>query len=207
MVPQSNNIALCLAAMLVATSSVQAQRSTVPKRQRVFNNRKLESSDAVFGIDQQQRRKKANLRSNDEMSISLITPEMPMPPQRFEASMPLTESMFGLSIPMVELPAAEETDTVSLGNDDSADIVILFSFLAGISAMVVGAVALFAKMRRVHRSEVDDEAAQSDMENERQPPYSPSSGGIEVVPFSDEDDLTDFANVDLTGKGHEIILS
>eukprot|EP00585_Thalassiosira_rotula_P022101 CAMPEP_0196223988 /NCGR_PEP_ID=MMETSP0912-20130531/47735_1 /TAXON_ID=49265 /ORGANISM="Thalassiosira rotula, Strain GSO102" /LENGTH=87 /DNA_ID=CAMNT_0041503183 /DNA_START=8 /DNA_END=271 /DNA_ORIENTATION=- len=68
------------------------------------------------------------------------------------------------------------------GSDESS--VIIASFLVGMSALVFGAMALFVKMRQVHRREVNRERAQ-----EAASPLSPHSVVTEaaIVPFYDDD--------------------
>ena len=82
----------------------------------------------------------------------------------FNLSIPLTDADF--SLPLIEeLPLPTEThgDEYEFsfldseeGNDGST--LILASFLAGISALVLAAGALFVKMRRVHGRQMTDES-------------------------------------------------
>ena len=120
------------------------------------------------------KRKARQLGSEEELSLS-----MPLQSATFELSisMPyLEESEFelssmslsleqaelslSLSLPMFEdLPTEtvgeQVSDVVSVDRSKSSSTLILCSFIAGLSALVVGATAMFLKMQRVHARELE----------------------------------------------------
>lgn len=206
----SINIALCLTATLIMASTTQAQiMSTVPKRHRSksdYNKSKVfgRKQRQLRGQQQQQQRKKKSLRKLEgDFSMPLQESEfdmsMPSGPgvrmmsmsiheSEFDLSMPLHESEFDLSMPMDGLPTQtvgdEMEDVIALGENVSnsdGNTLILASFLAGISALVVGAAALFVKTRQ---------------KRNRQPEQ------MRVVILASRDDLND-----MEGVGREIVIT
>ncbi|KAL7549182.1 hypothetical protein ACHAWF_017137 [Thalassiosira exigua] len=82
-----------------------------------------------------------------------------------DEDMSLQQMEMDLSIPSEDISTEthgdELGDTVSLGDSDSNNAgssLILASFLAGISALLVGAAALFVKMRRVHGRQAESQS-------------------------------------------------
>ena len=120
------------------------------------------------------KRKARQLGSEEELSLS-----MPLQSATFELSisMPYLEesefelSSMSLSLEQAELslsmslPMFEDRPTENLGEQDSevvsvdrsksSSTLILCSFIAGLSALVVGATAMFLKMQRVHALELE----------------------------------------------------
>ena len=91
------------------------------------------------------------LRSKPQMSMPLGGPgarmmSIPLQELRFEMSMALPRSGFDLSLSM----PMDDTEVVTLdnGSNSGGNAPLLASFLAGMSAVVVGSLALFAKMRQ-----------------------------------------------------------
>ena len=110
--------------------------------------------------------------------------------------MPLQESEFYLSMPTDELPTqthgGELGDVIALGENASnsdGNAVILASFLAGISVLVVGAAALFVKMRQKHNRQAEESQEREDTQ-------------MRVVSFAASDDLND-----IEGVGREIVIT
>ena len=102
--------------------------------------------------------------------------------EQSEGSMPLEEAAFSLSLEEVafsmtledsfsmSMPDSEPSQAEGTGDLESSGSVgsstlILASFLAGISVLVVGATALFVKRRKAH-SKHADEASESDRVHE-----------------------------------------
>jgi len=100
--------------------------------------------------------------------------------EQSEGSMPLEEAAFSLSLEEVafsmtledsfsmSMPDSEPSESVDLdnGGNSNGGKLILGSFLAGISVLVVGATALFVKMRKAHSKHASDEASESDRVHE-----------------------------------------
>ena len=105
---------------------------------------------------------------------------MPLEESRFDISMPLEESRFDISMPLnvfdmsMSMPTEgdipkDEDLTVVLGENESGSAtLILASFLAGLSVLVVGAMACFVKMRKVHNKQVLEEREEDFIEEQRQ---------------------------------------
>ena len=159
-------MALCLTAMLATTSTTQAQISTIPKRYRSeLNNSKPKEfgrkQRQQIGQQQQGRREaksgkqEGNLsmplqRSGFAMSVPLGGPGVRMmsillQELRSEMSMALPRSGLDLTLSMPMDDA--EVVTLDNGSDSDGNAPLLASFLTGMSAVVVGSLALFAKMR------------------------------------------------------------
>ena len=136
------NISLCLLVMAVAASTTQAQLSSVPKRHRTASN----NIPQEFGRQQHQQRgqhqrKMADARRKVE-----------------DLSMPMTTAAeLSMSLPMEEAITNKDAlaDNINLGTSPDERPYILASFLTGISAFVIGAVAMFVKMRQIHSREVE----------------------------------------------------
>jgi len=166
-------IALCLTAMLTAPHITRAQIANVHKRYRS----KLDyNKSKEFGRKQRHRRGQQQQKHNENNLRKLD--DLTMPPQESEfdmsvpskpivrmMSIPLQESAFDLSMPMGDIPAqtdGDDLEVVSLANGGDSDDsgTLLASFLAGISALVVGSVVFFVKMRqkpRCHAEEIQQE--------------------------------------------------
>ena len=145
------------------SGNVAASPASVERRQIMHN----ESNITV-------KRKARHLASEEELSLS-----MPLQSATFELSisMPYLEesefelSSMSLSLEQAELslsmslPMFEDRPTENLGEQDSevvsvdrsksSSTLILCSFIAGLSALVVGATAMFLKMQRVHARELE----------------------------------------------------
>ena len=207
MVSQSKSsisIALCLTAMLMTTPTTQAQLSTIPKRYRSNsdNNKPQElGRKQRQERGQQQQRNKENLRKLEgDLSMPLQASEfdmsMPSGPRVRMMSMPLQESEFYLSMPTDELPTQthgdELGDVIALGENGSnsdGSTIILASFLAGISVLVVGAAALFVKMRQKHSRHAEESQEREDTQ-------------MREVSFASHGDLND-----IEGGGREIVIT
>ena len=72
--------------------------------------------------------------------------------------MPMTTAAeLSMSLPMEEAITNKDAlaDNINLGTSPDERPYILASFLTGISAFVIGAVAMFVKMRQIHSREVE----------------------------------------------------
>ena len=178
-----------------STAHTTHDASFVPKRHRSAHNKATPGGfgrrQQTHQQEQQQQQqqllpnKRRNLRTknddsrklNDGLSNSLSMPASityvdDFPPPILEAtfsndmSIPLVGADFDLSLPSIESEAVQP-ETVSLDNgDDGSSTTILASFVAGVSALVVAAAALFVKMRSVRNKELDAESA-NDEEDEQ----------------------------------------
>ena len=82
-------------------------------------------------------------------------------------SMPLEEAAFSMSMPDSEPSQSEGTGDLESSGSVGSSTLILASFLAGISVLVVGAAALFIKMRKEYGRQLDsDEESESDRMHE-----------------------------------------
>ena len=106
------------------------------------------------------------------MNIEQQTGSMPlgsMPLEIFDfdfGSMPLEEAAFSMSMPDSEPSQSEGTGDLESSSVGSSTL-ILASFLAGISVLVVGATTLFIKMRKEYGRQLDsDEESESDRMHE-----------------------------------------
>ena len=120
-------------------------------------------------------RKTRQLVESEELSMS-----MALETNTFDLSLSvpsLDESEFGsmsllleeaelslsLSLPMFEDSPTEpniaepESETASLETSNAASTLILSSFITGLSALVIGATAMFLKMKRLHAREVEQD--------------------------------------------------
>jgi hypothetical protein len=120
-------------------------------------------------------RKTRQLVESEELSMS-----MALATNTFDLSLSvpsLYESEFGsmslsleeaelslsLSLPMFEdsptdtIEAEPESETAPLETSNAASTLILSSFIAGLSALVIGASAMFLKMKRLHAREVEED--------------------------------------------------
>ena len=182
MVSQSKssiNIALCLTAMLTTASTTQAQLSNIPTRYRTkFDYRPQEfgrKQHQQRGQQQQQNRKKTNLRElegdlpipiqESELDVpwgsSVRLMSIPLQESGFDPTMPLQESGFVLSMPTGDNPTqvhVDDVEDITLGKGGNSDgkTPILASFLAGISALAVGAAVFFVKKQQNHGSQVEE---------------------------------------------------
>lgn len=120
------------------------------------------------------KRKTRELASDEELSLSM--PQLKSATFDLSMSIPsLEESEFGissmsllleqaelslsLSLPMfddvpTEMPM-DESETISTERSNASSTLILSSFIAGLSALVVGATAMFLKMQRLHARELE----------------------------------------------------
>ena len=121
---------------------------------------------------------------------------MPLQESNFDMPMPLQESDFDLSMPTDGLPTQthgdELGDVIALGENASnsdGNAVILASFLAGISVLVVGAAALFVKTRQKHNRRAEES---QERENTQ----------MRVITLASRDDLND-----MEGVGREIVIT
>ena len=153
----SINIALCIGAMLVAASTTQAQLANVPKRYRSKNSVLV---DQEFGRHSRQQKNqqassaaRRNLRhlegsmsmvSNDGLDFTGLTR---MKGFDLDGSMSMSMPQ-NIVVPDGDSEPSESTQ--ELESNNGSDTVVMASFLAGISALVVGAMALFVKMRQRH---------------------------------------------------------
>ena len=145
-----------------------------------------------------------------ELSMPIVESEMSMPLTMFDMSIPLMEAELELSMPSVDRPsdsAGEEADIVTLENGSSSgSTLILASFLAGVSALVVAATAMFIKMRKVHSKECMENGDADTMEGQQ---AAPTIGQImmsqknPVVSFASHDEINDFSEGE---NAHEITL-
>lgn len=198
-------VVLAVAAALAAPPSAHAQLSTVPKRYRSQKNR----VESQFGRRRQvpesvkEAQPKRSLRGNDgereleEQAFSFS----PIQPLMFSMRSSYMEDPEGMSLPSIEAMsvAYEELPppptqpsggdgyvTQELGgDDDGTNNIILASFLAGISALVVGAAALFVKMRRVHGRSAEDSSEMDDNESQNRDMNR-------IVSFASHDEYQDF---------------
>ena len=72
--------------------------------------------------------------------------------------MPMTTAAeLSMSLPMEEAITNKDAlaDNINLGTSPDERPYILASFLTGISAFVIGAVAMFVKMRQIHSREIE----------------------------------------------------
>jgi len=105
-------------------------------------------------------------QSEFEMSVPLQQSEMSMPLEESEMSMPLEEMEMSLPLEELELsmPAdgAPAPEAVSLENESESggNGVVLASFLAGVSALLVGFAAFFVGIVRRRRKAAEERAAE-----------------------------------------------
>jgi len=173
--------------MLMVASTTEAQVSSVPKRHRNNNSKEFGNKQRQQNRQQQQKRNDNISRKLEDdismplqesgfdvkmMSIPLRSMSIPLHDLRLDLSMPLQELEFDLSMPSQTLEGANTLDD---GSDSDGKTVILASFFAGISAFMIGAVALFMKMRQ-RKAEENGEA--DDMQ-------------VRVVSFAPPSDLND----------------
>ena len=104
---------------------------------------------------------------------------MPLEESRFDISMPLEESRFDISMPLNvfemsmsmstegDIPKDEDLTVVLGENESGSATLILASFLAGLSVLVVGSMACFVKMRKVHNKQVLEEREEDLIEEQR----------------------------------------
>ena len=93
---------------------------------------------------------------------------MPLEESRFDISMPL--NVFEMSMSMStegDIPKDEDLTVVLGENESGSATLILASFLAGLSVLVVGAMACFVKMRKVHNKQVLEEREEDLIEEQR----------------------------------------
>ena len=74
--------------------------------------------------------------------------------EQAELSMSMSLPMFE-DLPTKNLNNESDAETVSIGRNNASSTLILCSFIAGLSALVVGATAMFLKMQRVHARELE----------------------------------------------------
>mmetsp|Transcript_11667 Transcript_11667/g.28678 ORF Transcript_11667/g.28678 Transcript_11667/m.28678 type:complete len:243 (+) Transcript_11667:3-731(+) len=199
----SISIILCLVAIVAMATTIQAQLHTSPERYRSINlqQQQQQQQDTLGGkeLGRQRQKRQRNLRKKNERKTQDGGSEMSLSSKLTinlsEMSLPLVDADFDLSLPM-DLPTATHGDEIVAlenGNSGEGSTLILASFLAGISALIIGAVALFVKMRRSNSHQVD-ETQQIDEGRETR-----------VVPFDSNEEFNDeFA--DFEGVGHEIII-
>eukprot|EP00578_Thalassiosira_sp_NH16_P008472 CAMPEP_0181117912 /NCGR_PEP_ID=MMETSP1071-20121207/22789_1 /TAXON_ID=35127 /ORGANISM="Thalassiosira sp., Strain NH16" /LENGTH=216 /DNA_ID=CAMNT_0023202359 /DNA_START=146 /DNA_END=796 /DNA_ORIENTATION=- len=208
----SISIILCLVAIVAMATTIQAQLHTSPERYRSINLQQQQQQDTLGGkeLGRQRQKRQRNSRNTERktlessmnlraMSVPIMESEMSLskiaPIDLSEMSLPIVDADFDLSLPM-DLPTATHGDEIVAlenGNSGEGSTLILASFLAGISALIIGAVALFVKMRRSNSHQVD-ETQQIDEGRETR-----------VVPFDSNEEFNDeFA--DFEGVGHEIII-
>jgi len=218
-------------AVVGSTSTSNAQLSAIPKRYRSTKTQQISSAGSMNKRqlqEHQQQKKQGNLRTRNlegssmpsielselsvpleesELSMPIVESEMSMPLTMFDMSIPLMEAELELSMPSVDLPAGEEADIVTLENDSSSgSTLILASFLAGVSALVVAATAMFIKMRKVHSKECMENGDADTMEGQQ---AAPTIGQImmsqkhPVVSFASHDEINDFSEGE---NAHEITL-
>mmetsp|Transcript_11668 Transcript_11668/g.28680 ORF Transcript_11668/g.28680 Transcript_11668/m.28680 type:complete len:282 (+) Transcript_11668:3-848(+) len=195
----SISIILCLVAIVAMATTIQAQLHTSPERYRSINlqQQQQQQQDTLGGkeLGRQRQKRQRNLRKKNERKTQDGGSEMSLSSKLTinlsEMSLPLVDADFDLSLPM-DLPTTTQYENVVLENGSSGDgsTPILASFLAGISALTVGAVALFVKMRRVHGRQVE-ETEEDDTSNE-----------MHEMPFDSDDILAD-----LEGGGRENMTS
>ena len=221
-------------AVVGSTSTANAQLSAIPKRYRSTKTQQISSAGSMNKRqlqEHQQQKKQGNLRTRNlegssmpsielselsvpleesELSMPIVESEMSMPLTMFDMSIPLMEAELELSMPSVDLPsdsAGEEADIVTLENGSSSgSTLILASFLAGVSALVVAATAMFIKMRKVHSKECMENGDADTMEGQQ---AAPTIGQImmsqkhPVVSFASHDEINDFSEGE---NAHEITL-
>mmetsp|Transcript_18171 Transcript_18171/g.32473 ORF Transcript_18171/g.32473 Transcript_18171/m.32473 type:complete len:194 (+) Transcript_18171:107-688(+) len=170
MVSQSKlciNIALSAIAVLMSATTSHAQVSSVPKRHR--NKQEFGRKQGHQRGQRQQRRNEKNVRMLDGDS------SMPLQDLRMDLSMPLGDTVRMMSLPLQDLrldlsmplqdlridlsmPTEESVDgaiTLDNGSDSDGSPLILASFLAGISALAVGLMAFFVKLRQKRQREAE----------------------------------------------------
>ena len=180
----------CFAGILAAASTTQAQLSNVPRRYRSANGkvqqRRRESgtpSEAqrpmlrttASGIKKRQEKKARRLVAESpslpavpitesRVDISSLSMFTEFRVDNMSMSMPITESDydFSMSLAMMELLP---TETIGIGaaSDDGYDgqTLIYAGFLVGMSALVLAASAMFAKMRRAHARQMEAERSRN----------------------------------------------
>eukprot|EP00579_Thalassiosira_antarctica_P000335 CAMPEP_0201867602 /NCGR_PEP_ID=MMETSP0902-20130614/1776_1 /ASSEMBLY_ACC=CAM_ASM_000551 /TAXON_ID=420261 /ORGANISM="Thalassiosira antarctica, Strain CCMP982" /LENGTH=224 /DNA_ID=CAMNT_0048392783 /DNA_START=92 /DNA_END=766 /DNA_ORIENTATION=+ len=181
-------------------------------KSKVFGRKQRQLRGQQLQQQQQQRKKKSLRKLEGDFSMPLQESEfdmsMPSGPSarmmsmsihesEFDLSMPLHESEFDLSMPIMDgLPTQtvgdEMEDVIALGENVSnsdGNTLILASFLAGISALIVGAAALFVKMRQKHNRQGEESQERQDMQ-------------MREVSFASHDDLND-----IEGEGREIVIT
>ena len=158
-------------------------------------------------------RKKRYLRKDPELNYmsmnNLFTTRMSLSMPNLEEarfdipdlefmSMPLEEARFDIpigSMPLnvfdIEPTSDGDMNMMSVGlgkSSSSSDTLILASMLAGLSALVVGSVAVFVKMRKVHSDQCieDREEEELEMQNQQQQQLDPEE---RVVSFASHDEL------------------
>jgi len=193
--------------MLMAASKTQAQISIAPKRYRrqLDDSKSSEIGSAqrqyTNGQQQKQKHPEKNARKLEDDAGSELDLSMPSGPSVRMMSIPLEELRLDLSMPTSERDSAQvDVETVSLSEDSDSEesTPLLVSFLAGISALVIASVALFAKMKRNkpgRKGEVDAIQIQQEIEDlgGREDAYSPKGAFAadmqgRMVSFSDWDD-------------------
>lgn len=218
-------VSTVLAMMGSTTSTTNAQLSAIPKRYRSTKTQQISpvgSMNRGYQLQKHQQKKQGNLRTRNleggsslsvpleesELSMPIAESEMSMPLTMFDMSIPLMEAELDLSMPSVDIPSdSEEADFVTLENGSSSgSTLILASFLAGVSALVVAATAMFIKMRKVHRKECMENGDADTMEGQQ---AAPTIGQImmsqkhPVVSFASNDEINDFSEGE---NVHEITL-
>jgi hypothetical protein len=187
----SINMALCcFAGILAAASTTQAQLSNVPRRYRSANGKvqqqRRESgtpSEAqrpmlrttASGIKKRQEKKARRLVAESpslpavpitesRVDISSLSMFAEFRVDNMSMSMPITESDydFSMSLAMMEL-LPTETLGIGAASDDGYDgqTLIYAGFLVGMSALVLAASAMFAKMRRAHARQMEAERSRN----------------------------------------------
>lgn len=195
------SIALCFVALFM-TATVNAQLSSIPHRQR--RNKIEYNKQERLGRKQRHQRQQQQQHANNigrqldgdfstplhesvfdmadpssaETSIRMMS--IPLQELGFDMSIPLQELDFDLSMPLHTKRKRPES-YIALESRNNGSSIISASSLVGISALVVGAMALFVKVRKFHNSQLEgcvDETSCSD---------SDSNSVVRVIYFGDDD--------------------
>eukprot|EP00584_Thalassiosira_punctigera_P011253 CAMPEP_0172562014 /NCGR_PEP_ID=MMETSP1067-20121228/95229_1 /TAXON_ID=265564 ORGANISM="Thalassiosira punctigera, Strain Tpunct2005C2" /NCGR_SAMPLE_ID=MMETSP1067 /ASSEMBLY_ACC=CAM_ASM_000444 /LENGTH=135 /DNA_ID=CAMNT_0013352159 /DNA_START=114 /DNA_END=521 /DNA_ORIENTATION=- len=120
---------------------------------------------------------------------------IPLQELEFDSSMSLQKAGFDLSIPMGERitqtngDKSEHVIIKENASNSKGSTIILASFLVGLSSLVVGALALFLKMRQMHWRQLEEnEQERGDMQIEVLSPSSAEADMVRVVTYPSFDD-------------------